>query len=152
MTILITAASTSYPYKLEKELGESSIVFADSVELPEIMLKNKKFIKIPPASSDSFAHSMLSICLDNNIDKVFPMRQAELKALAESRQLFDEYGIKVMVPRKEHIESLLGPDKTGKIFIKETESDGDDPSLSADRGAFLYRPESKAKFQLLTVD
>ena len=75
----------------------------DSTRIGRMVQMNadKKFIKIPAGdSSSSFAHLLLTICLDQQIEKVFPLRKVEILALSEARQLFDEYGIKIMVPDK----------------------------------------------------
>ena len=144
---LITAASAATAYKLEKELaGSHSVILADSVELPSVLLKDKKFIKIPEASSFSFSHQLLGICLDLGVDRVFPLRKAEITALAESRQLFDEYGIKVMVPLPHQVASFFGSSKTGEVLIKEEDDD------FAGRGVYLINEGSLDDLQLLTAD
>ena len=92
MFTLITAAASSKAYQLtNKLLSKENIIFADSEDLPEIMLRGKRFIKILKGNSASFAHLLLSICLDQQITKVFPLRKAEVYALSEARQLFDEF-------------------------------------------------------------
>ncbi len=151
MNILITAASSSYSYKLEKELPEGQFIFADSVDLPAVLMKNKKFVRIPAGDSAVFAHTILSICLDLGVNKVFPLRKAEIKSLAEARQLFDEYGIAVIVPQKELLDELSGPLKAGIVYIKESAGDGKYPT-PADRGVFFYDVAASPQLQLLTAD
>lgn len=152
LKILITAASSALAYKLEKELPfTDSVIFADSFDLPEIMIKKRKFIKIPGESSESFSHQLLSICLDMEIQAVFPLRKFELIALAEARQLFQEYGIKVMVPQKDILNNLFGTHKTGSIQIIGLK--GDDGSIGQpDRGVFLFNAGAQPEIQILTVD
>lgn len=148
MNILITAASAAQAYQLQRLLGSTDIFFlADFVELPQVMLKDKKFIKIPAGDSSSFAHLLLTICLDQQIAKVYPLRKAEIVALSEARQLFDEYGIKIMVPDKTHLQGLFNKGIKGKIIVK------DEPELEnfPDRGVFI-QDESSLELQLFTVD
>ncbi|MGV3510243.1 MAG: hypothetical protein ACO1N7_13200 [Sphingobacteriaceae bacterium] len=148
MNILITAAATAQAYQLQRLLGNTDIVFlGDFVELPQVMLKDKKLIKIPAGDSSSFAHLLLTICLDQQIEKVYPLRKAEILALSEARQLFDEYGIKIMVPDKTQLQGLFNTGIKGKIIVK------DDPALEnlPDRGVFV-QDESSLDFQLFTVD
>ncbi|WP_256009472.1 hypothetical protein [Desertivirga xinjiangensis] len=154
MNVLITGASGAQAYKLEKEISEThNIIFADSVDLPAVMLKSRKFIKIPEVSSASFSHQLLTTCLDLDIRRVFPLRKLEIRALAEARQLFDEYGIRVMVPAQEDLDQYFGTYKTGTVVIKDTEQRGaQDQTSPTDRGAFLFNTGAEPEFQILTVD
>lgn len=148
MNILITAAATSQAHQLLRSLNTSDTVFfADSVDLPQIMLKDKKFLKTATGDSISYAHLLLTSCLDLQISKIYPLRKAEVIALAEARQLFDEYGIAVIVPEKSIAASLLDKGIRGKILIREhLESDG-----LPDRGVFL-RDEVSLDYQIFTAD
>lgn len=148
MNILITAAASAQAYQLERFLGKSeNVIFADSAELPEFMLKGKKFIKIPPGDSFSFAHELLTACLDMQVSKVFPLRKTEIIALAEARQLFEEYNIAVIVPETGEIDGLLNKGIKGEIVIRETVAD--DSQINY-RGVFLVNTISE--FQLFTAD
>lgn len=98
MSVLITAASHAEAYKLERLLQLQDVVFADSQELPQLAFPGKKFLRIPKGSSPSYAHEVLDIALNNGIERIFPLYGEELLPLAESRQLFFEYGISVIVP------------------------------------------------------
>ena len=155
MNVLITGASGAQAYKLEKEISNAhTIIFADSFDLPAAMLKSRKFIKIPDDSSVSFSHQLLTICLDLNIQQVFPLRRLEIMALAEARQLFDEYGIKVMVPVQGDLDKYFGTYKSGTLLIKDAgqQSGAQDQISSIDRGAFLFNTGAKPELQILTVD
>lgn len=101
MAILITAASYAVAYKLERILNESEVYFAEQIEMPAI--PGKKIIRIPDAASSIFTSEMLKICLDHQIDKIFPLREAEIKELSEANQLFSEYGINIIIPSDAYI-------------------------------------------------
>lgn len=147
LNILITAASSATAYKLEKQIsGADKIVLADDVDLPQILLKGKNFIKIPSGASSAFSHQLLSICLDLEIDKVYPLKRAEILALAEVKQLFEEYGITLMIPDLPEIQTLLGDLKSGEIVLNENED------AYSGRGVYLVRSEDSSNFQLLTAD
>lgn len=147
MNILITAAATAQAHQLLRTLNTTeNVFFADSVELPQIMLKDKKFLKTSPGDSPSYAHLLLTSCMDLQIAKVYPLRKAEIIALSEARQLFDEYGIEVMVPEKSIVPALLDKGIKGKILIKENSEDG-----LPDRGIFI-RDEATLEYQLFTAD
>lgn len=105
MSILITAASHAEAYKIEKLLNVSEVILADYQDLPTFSIPGKKFISIPAGNSPSYAHEVLSACLDHGVEKVYPLYEAELRALAEAKQLFAEYGISVIVPSLEWLEN-----------------------------------------------
>jgi hypothetical protein len=98
MSVLITAASHAEAYKLERILQLPDVIFADYRELPHLSFSGRKFMKIPAGNSASYAHMMLDLALNSGIEKIFPLYAEEIFPLAESRQLFEEYGISVMVP------------------------------------------------------
>ncbi len=86
---LITAASNATAYQLAYHLLHHEILFADT--------KDQKLI-IPEGNKLSFAHELLSLCLDLDITLVFPLKLSEQKALAEAKVLFEEYGITLALP------------------------------------------------------
>jgi hypothetical protein len=95
MAILITAASYSLAYKLERSLNESEVYFADQIEMP--LISGKRFIRIPDASSPIFTSEILKVSLDNHIIKIFPLKLEEIKELSKADQLFMEYGINIIM-------------------------------------------------------
>ena len=119
MKILITAAVTAQAYKLRSLLSsETTLIFADQGDVPVLPGREHLFLTIPSADSTSFAHEMLTLCLDHQIDYVYPLRRAEVIALAEAKQLFEEYGIKVVVPGKsENVSFESSLPANGKILI-----------------------------------
>lgn len=90
-TVLITAANTGKAYLLAHLLHDYKIIFGDD---------QYQDFKIPNANKSSFAHELLTLCLDNHIEVVFPLRYEELEPLTESKILFQEYGISVLIPDK----------------------------------------------------
>ncbi|WP_036691877.1 hypothetical protein [Pedobacter glucosidilyticus] len=87
--VLITAASNANAYQLAYHLPHHEILFADT--------EGQKII-IPDGNKSSFAHELLSLCLDLDITLVFPLKLSEQKALAEAKVLFEEYGISLALP------------------------------------------------------
>jgi len=154
VNILITAAATAQAYQLERMVGGmGSVFFADSAELPQFMLKNRKFIKISEGSSPSFAHELLGICLDQQIERVFPLRKGEIKALSESRTLFMEYGIQVIVPLLPLLEKMEMKNGPGQIVIKADLSDHAGLPVDADLGLFLVNDEHPdSRVAIFTAD
>ncbi|WP_207426032.1 hypothetical protein [Pedobacter sp. SYSU D00535] len=153
MKVLITGATSALAFQLEKKLGPAfDIVFADSQELPQFLLSNNRFLKIPKGSEPSFAHQLLSTCLDLEISYLFPLRREEILSLIEARQLFDEYGIKLMVPPQRALNSLLMGPKIGELTIVGLEEAPGVDESDTDRGAFWANGEDKATYRILTVD
>jgi hypothetical protein len=119
MNVLITAALTAQAHKLKQLLTEeATFIYADQDDLPAFMRKENKFVCIPEGSSPSFAHELLTLCLDLQIGYVYPLRREEIIALAEARQLFEEYNIKVVVPAKHIIAHRLPSEPiNGNIIV-----------------------------------
>jgi hypothetical protein len=96
MYTLITAATTSQAHKLKNQLNQENIILGDYNELPAIMLVNSKLLQLPNPSSVSYAHEMLTLCLDKQIEKVYALKDEEYAILSIARQLFNEYGIELV--------------------------------------------------------
>lgn len=97
MSILITAATTAEAYQLKNKLGDDKVILGDFMELPELMIKTGKMIKLPNPASGSYSHQVLTLSLDKGIKTIYPLREKEIKLLAEARQLFEEYGITIII-------------------------------------------------------
>jgi len=102
MYTLITAANSSEAYALKNSLNSSDVLLGDYFELPEIMVASGKMLRLPDPASGSYAHQVLTLCLDKNISTVYPLRQPEVELLLNSRQLFNEYGINILIHDKIH--------------------------------------------------
>src|ERR1700741_3837516 len=96
MYILVTAANSSLAHKIKNSLNADSVLMGDYLELPEFLVKSGKMLILPDPSSSSYAHQMLALCLDKNIDKVYILRHPEKELLLASKQLFFEYGIDIL--------------------------------------------------------
>ena len=94
MYTLITGAATSMAYKVKKSLDAENIILGDYAELPSTMLSNA-MIQLPNPNSLSYAHEMLSLCLDKEIDHIYPLKDGEITQLATAVQLFKEYNIAI---------------------------------------------------------
>ncbi|MBW4891310.1 hypothetical protein KXQ82_16400 [Mucilaginibacter sp. HMF5004] len=104
MSVLITAANSAQAYKLKSLLSKiENVLLGDYLDIPELMVKSGAMIKTPNPESPSFAHEMLTLCLDNGISMLLPLRKSELLPLAQSRQLFLEFDIQLIIPKTELI-------------------------------------------------
>jgi len=90
---LITAATTAQAHKLKNGLEHDEVILGDYEDLPHFMLKNAGIIKLPHPTSLAYAHEMLTLCLDKQIDIVFVLKAEEQEQLIIAKQLFIEFGI-----------------------------------------------------------
>lgn len=97
MYTLITAANSSQAHALKSKLSDDNILLGDYEELPAFLLNSGKMITLPNPVELSYVHRMLTLCLDRNIDKIYPLRQNEAGLLLNSTQLFAEYGISIFI-------------------------------------------------------
>ena len=96
MNTLITAANSAESQRLKNKLNSNGIILGDYLELPAFMLKSANMISLPNPQSIAYAHEMLTLCLDRDIDTIYPLRDAEQVLLDQSELLFLEYGIKIV--------------------------------------------------------
>ncbi len=104
MSILITAATSAQAYKLKATINtDEKVILGDYLDLPELMLKNGTMIKTPSPQNVSFAHLMLTLCMDNQITQIYSLRHAELILLIEAKTLFAEFDITISTPPTEFL-------------------------------------------------
>ena len=104
MSVLITAATSAQAYKLKSALNTvEKVLLGDYLELPDVMLKSGAMIKTPDPESASFAHQMLTLCMDNQVTQIYPLRRTELELLTEAKTLFAEFDITLCTPGNEFI-------------------------------------------------
>ena len=82
-------------YKFKNSLGTENIILGDFADLPSTML-SKTMIQLPNPASTSYAHEMLALCLDKEIDHIYALKTEEITHLTIAAQLFSEYGIAIM--------------------------------------------------------
>ena len=95
MKALVTSANSAAAHQLKNKLSGSDVILGDYRELPDFMVQSGKMIRLPDPASGSYSHQMLTLCLDNGINKLYPLREEEATLLKEAEQLFKEYDIDV---------------------------------------------------------
>jgi len=96
MYTLITAAASERAYSLKTSLNTDAVVLGDYLDLPELLIRSGKMIRLPEPQSPSYTHQVLALCLDKNIGTIYVLRKAEAELLLNSKQLFYEYGIDIL--------------------------------------------------------
>jgi len=105
MSVLITAAADSAAFRLARILNKENIIFAGYDDMP--IIPGKRFLRIPAANSSSFIHEVLKVCLDHNIKEIYPLKLDEILEFSTSRQLFQEFDIKLIIPSTQWIKASL---------------------------------------------
>jgi hypothetical protein len=96
---LITSANSAQAYQLKNKLNSADVILGDYLDLPAFMLASAKMIRLPDPKSVSYAHEMLTLCLDNQISIIYALRAEEQNVLKTAEQLYKEYGIKILLGR-----------------------------------------------------
>ena len=95
MKILITSANSAAAHQLKNTLNTDTVILGDYFDLPEFMVKTGNMLRLPDPKSGSYSHRMLTLCLDNDINIIYPLREEEAALLKEAEQLFNEYNISI---------------------------------------------------------
>lgn len=95
---LITAATTAQAQKLKKQLNSTDVILGDYRDMPAFMLKSGLMLQLPKPTSVSYAHEMLTICLDGDVDTIYVLGDDEYTLLKEAEQLLNEFGIALVKP------------------------------------------------------
>jgi hypothetical protein len=70
-------------------------LLGDFMELPDILIQSGKVIKLPNPRNPAYTHQMLALCLDMEINTIYPLHAAERHLLLDAQQLFHEYDITI---------------------------------------------------------
>lgn len=108
MKILITGGKSATTLKLLKAFTGHEIVLADYGEIPSFPSSNYTFITLGEVN-DAIAHNILNICLDYGIEMVLPLHEFEINHIAESKVLFQEFNIQVLLPEQTDILKYFYP-------------------------------------------
>lgn len=111
MKILITGGNSAKALKLMKAFPSHFVLLADYGDVPSVITENYAFSSLGILNKDSIAHILLNFCITEAIDSIIPLHDYELEPLAKSAVLFGEYGIQVLTPQPELIDSYLSKEK-----------------------------------------
>lgn len=118
MKILITGGKTVTALKLIKAFEGAEILLGDYGDMPNINSNSSTFVGLGEWNATILAHNLLTKCLDNGVDILLPIYEAEIAALSKSLVLFDEFGLKVLLP--ENSQPSLTKFKDWCVFDKGT--------------------------------
>lgn len=66
--------------------------------MPKISTSSYAFAELGQWNAEVLAHNLLTKCLDKGVDMLLPLYEAEIMALSKSLVLFNEFGLKVLLP------------------------------------------------------
>jgi len=81
-------------HSLKNKINSPDLILGDYHEVPGFMLSGQ-LIKLPDPASASYAHQMLTLCLDNCVTIIYVLDTNEASLLTETKQLFVEYDIQI---------------------------------------------------------
>ena len=100
MYTLITAANSAEAYSLKNTLNTDHILLGDYMELPDILIRSGKVLRLPDPQNAAYTHQMLALCLDKDVDTIYALREQETQTLLSAEQLFFEYNIRIRTDDK----------------------------------------------------
>lgn len=106
--ILITYGTRPFGQRIAQQLSEKLTVQLVSCEaVPDLFVKSGRVKVIPHGVNPTYAHELLKVCLDLEIDYVLPLGRSEIETLTGNAILFEEYGIQVLLPSKELLNEIF---------------------------------------------
>lgn len=161
MKILITGGTSATALKLCNALGGHQIILGDYGQVPIIKSAAYTMVSLGDKNEDTIAHSLLNSCLDYDVDAILPLQNFEVEPLSKSEVLFEEFNIKLLLPRQEIISAYFSINETSKSINYIIYVDGEITFSTVDEnllimhgrgenlnGAFYFNDD---KLQLITI-
>lgn len=98
MRVLITGAKSAKSFAAAGNYPFDQVLMADYEDVPKIPFKDFIFLSMGEQNPDTIAHSLLSFCLDQEVNVIVPTYDFEIEALKKSYILFEEFDIQVILP------------------------------------------------------
>lgn len=104
-SVLVTCATRPFGMRVATLLSEKfEIKKATSDDVPSVL--KSQYVSIPKGLNPVFAHELLKTCIEMQCTYVLPLAIEEIKVIAESIVLFEEYGIQVLSPSLAQLADL----------------------------------------------
>jgi len=107
MKILITGGKSAAALKLIKAFSNDQVILGDYGDVPTFSSTAYTMISLGERNDDITAHQLLNVCLDLQVEVLIPIHYFEVAALSRSMQLFEEFGIRVLLPEISVLPELL---------------------------------------------
>jgi carbamoyl-phosphate synthase large subunit len=121
MNILMTGAGAPGGPGIIKALQKDkklNLIVADADEMASGRFLNDKFYKIPKANDENFIEAIISICLKEKIEIIFPLVTLELFKFSKNKIEFDKHGIKIIVSDEKSLSIANNKSELYKHLLK----------------------------------
>lgn len=98
MKTLITGGKSAQALKLLKAFSGDEVILADYGDMPSFVSAQYQLMDLGERNDDTIAHTLLSACLDQEVNRLLPLYGFELEAVIKSAILFEEFGIHILLP------------------------------------------------------
>lgn len=117
MKILITGGKSAAALKLLKAFANDHILLADYGDMPSFSSDAYQMHSLGERNDDTIAHNLLNNCLDEGVEMILPLHTFEIEALSKSIVLFEEFGIRVLLPEISSLDGYLSTEKQSGDWI-----------------------------------
>ena len=161
MKILITGGTSATALKLCNALSAHQIILGDYGQVPTIKSAAYTMVSLGDKNKDTIAHNLLTCCLDHQVDAILPLQNFEIEPLSKSEVLFEEFNVKLLLPRGGILGAYFSLNETPKSINYTIYVDGEITFTTADEdllimhgrgenlnGAFYFNDD---KLQLITI-
>ncbi|EDM36146.1 hypothetical protein PBAL39_19724 [Pedobacter sp. BAL39] len=107
MKILITGGKSAAAFKLIKAFSQDQVILGDYGDVPSFASAAYTMISFGERNDDITAHQLLNVCLDRQVELLIPIHYFEVAAVSRSMVLFEEFGIRVLLPEMSVLPELL---------------------------------------------
>ena len=104
MKTLITGGKSAQSLKLLKAFSGDQVFLGDYGEAPSFSSPQYQFITLGALNKDIIAHNLLNTCLDLGADRLLPLYDFEVEAVAKSAVLFEEYNVHILLPHLDIVD------------------------------------------------
>jgi hypothetical protein len=115
LKILITGGKSALALKLLKAFEQDSAIITDYGDVPTFFSNNYKFISLGERNDETLAHTLLSCCLDHQVDAILPLHIFEIESIIKASILFQEFNVHVLLPNLEQFNNYRESLSSGKI-------------------------------------
>lgn len=154
MRILITGGKTATALKLAKAFGGEEVFLGDYGDMPNMNINAYSFVELEVWNTEVLAHNLLTKCLDDGVDILLPLYEAEIIALSKSLVLFEEFNVKILLPENPQLNKgkylHWAVFDNGKLLYTSAENGIENDKKHKLDGAY-YMDDEAQEFSLISI-
>jgi len=161
---MISGGNSAFAMKLMAKLAPHRVILADYGEMPAFSTNAYRFKSLGSQQDGAYAHRLLQACLDEEADLLIPLHAFEIRPLAASALLFNEYAVRLALPGADNLPEYFNSEKSAPAGedwllllhgrpVFSSRSDWPIPLAQVDDGVFSLDENSGnvAKWRLITI-